>query len=312
MGLKGALKDSPCTQRKNRRKSSCCDPEALETNMSRLADRGRNTPLPDGWAVWRVTPSRYDPSASDGACGGQLYPCERSPPMLATDAAGNCWVPQDACDRMLRIDYQTGEARQMAIPFPATGSAPRITGPAVGRAPDGSIWISQLGSYNALVRIDPMTEQRVLYEFGGPEWCRNIRLIHLTFSKRSGRDSHNRIYALASDLLDEEAINALVVLRMTDDWKMCLGRRVLPLPTQDCACHRVAFVDPHTDAESAVMRNVNRSVVITELSSSKVLQVKVQNLIKMTLLKPPHVETDKEGFEVHKYEVLEEEEGEAC
>jgi transcriptional regulator of met regulon len=42
----------------------------------------------------------------------------------------------------------------------------------------------------------------------------------------------------------------------------------MPLPTQDCACHRIQLLDPYAEAES-------RSVVITEMASSKLLQIKV-------------------------------------
>jgi len=214
---------------------------------------------------------------------------------------------------MLRIDYKTGATTQLSVPYPKNlaADALRISGPAVGRAPDGSIWISQLGSYNALVRISPDTHERTLYQFGGPSWAKTIRLIHIAFSSALGADRHNRIYALASDLLDDEAVNALVVLRMTDDWRTCLGRRVLPLPTQDCNSHRVAFVDPHSIYDCEVARNVNRSVIISEMASSKLLQIKTQNLIKLSLMKE-HKETDENGFEVRSYTVEREEEGDAC
>lgn len=51
-----------------------------------------------------------------------------------------------------------------------------------------------------------------LYEFGGPPWCVTLRLIHLAFSPSDGYEER-RIYALASDLLEDEAINAVIVLR---------------------------------------------------------------------------------------------------
>ena len=274
--LKGALKGSPCAEAGI--KSSCCDPEALEESMAALRQRGQDTPLPDGWAIWRVHPSKYDPGAADYAKGGTLYPCEPSPPMTAFDSRGNCYVPQDGVDTLLFINRETGKCEQLKIPFPAAlgrrlddksqdippgeklgagrkfvhyvggwGSTPKITGPAIAHAPDGSIWMSLLGSYNSLVRIDPDTKQRVLYEFGGPSWATSLRLIHITFSaaetKTRGGDFHNKIYALASDLLDDTAVNAVVVLFMDPDWKVCNGRRIVPLITQNCMCHRIAFVD---------------------------------------------------------------------
>ena len=107
------------------------------------------------------------------------------------------------------------------------------------------MWMSLLGSHNALVRIDPEdNNRRVLYEFQGPNWCKTLRLIHLAFSTPDKfGDDHNRIYALATDLLDDDAVNAVVILRFDPKWTTCLARRIIPLPTQDCACHRVAFID---------------------------------------------------------------------
>ena len=83
------------------------------------------------------------------------------------------------------------------------------------------------------------------------------------------------MYLLASDLLDEDGVNAIVVVHFCDAWKTVLGRRVVPLPTQDCSCHRVCVVrDPE--------RPDDASVVVTEMASSKLLQVKVKNLFVTT------------------------------
>lgn len=51
----------------------------------------------------------------------------------------------------------------------------RITGPAIAVAPDGSIWMSLLASYNTLVRIDPKDNNKrslygVLRALGGTRW----------------------------------------------------------------------------------------------------------------------------------------------
>ena len=94
------------------------------------------------------------------------------------------------------------------------------------------------------------------------------------------------------------------MLRMCDEWQTCSGRRVMPLPTQDCACHRIAFVQPDGDPDT-------RSVVITEMASSKLLQVKVRNLTKLTKLQGTTT-TDADGFEVTTHTACGEEEGDAC
>ena len=95
-------------------------------------------------------------------------------------------------DTVLRIDAHSGEHTQISVPFPADlpPGTLRITGPAraaadpgkttarpplthpatwqaIGRAPDGSVWLSQLGSSAALVRIEPDNcgrNTRSLYE----------------------------------------------------------------------------------------------------------------------------------------------------
>ena len=302
VGLKGALKDAPCGKASKSARSSCCNPEALEANMALLARRGMDTPIPEGWAVWRVAPSRYDPKAADGAKGGVIYPCLKSPPMLDFDGHGNAYVPQDGVDTLLHIDAESGACEQLTVPFPAGepprgGAAPRITGPAIARGPDGAIWMSLLGSYNALVRIDADDGKgRTLYNFGGPPWASKLRLIHIAFSAADKDDGQNRIYALSSDLLDDEAVNSIVVLLMDQKWRKCLGRRVIPLPTQDCACHRIAFVDAAISGQPGR----SRSIVVTELASSKLLQIKTQHLTDVTSLTET-ISTDSDGFEVRTY-----------
>lgn len=311
-GLKGALKNSPCGKG-GAHKSSCCDPEQLEMNMKLLKDLGtgsHDTPPPDDWAVWRLTPSKYDPRAEDGAKGGTLYSCRNSPPMLDFDGHGNCYVPQDASDTMLVINPKSDKpCTQLEVPFPAykiNSECADVTGPAIGKAPDGPMWMSLLGSHNALVRIDPEdNNRRVLYEFQGPNWCKTLRLIHLAFSTPDKfGDDHNRIYALATDLLDDDAVNAVVILRFDPKWTTCLARRIIPLPTQDCACHRVAFIDAIIPG-----REINsRSIAISELSSSKLLQIKVRNITDMTPLREEILKT-RDGYEVRKYTAMADEEG---
>lgn len=136
----------------------------------------------------------------------------------------------------------------------------------------------------SLMRVQPCSlldafdaRAHVPAEFGGPAWGSKLRLIHLAFNAAGDGDNHNRIYALASDLLDDEAVNAVIVLRMTDDWQTCTGRRIIPLPTQDCACHRIAFVD----CDIAGRPQRSRSIVITELASSKLLQIKVRRAARL-------------------------------
>jgi len=279
---------------------ACCSAGTVKEYMDKLQSKGYDTPPPEGWALWRLTPSKYDPNAADGAKGGVLFEGEKSPPMLCTDAKGNCWVAQDGAESVMFVDALSNVSEQIKLPHPACSQI-KIAGPAIATAPDGAIWLSLLGGHCALIRIDPETKHRRLYEFGGPSWAGNLRLIHLAFSARKEEDRYNRIYALSSDLIDDEAPNALLMLRMDDAWQTCLGRRVMPLPTQDCACHRIAFVQPDADPET-------RSVLISEMASSKLLQIMVRNLTRLTHLES-QTTLDKDGFEVRVHTDVAEEEG---
>ena len=98
-----------------------------------------------------------------------------------------------------------------------------------------------------------------------------------------------------------QAINSIVVLSMCDGWRKCLGRRVIPLPTQDCACHRIEFIDALVDGHQD---GSARSVVVTELASSKLLQIKTRN-IRDTSRLVETVSTDADGFEVRQYATAE-------
>ena len=58
-----------------------------------------------------------------------------------------------------------------------------ITGPAIATAPDGGVWCSLLGANGCLVRVDPTTKERTLYEFSmdNVDWIKTQRIIHLGF-----------------------------------------------------------------------------------------------------------------------------------
>lgn len=282
---------------------ACCSPGTLRQYMAILESQGLDCPPPEGFAVWRLSPDKYNPEAADGAKGGVLFGCLRSPPMLETDlATGDCFVAQDGVETVMHISAGTGTCKQLKIPFPP-GCALRITGPGMVRAPDGSIWMTLLGASATLIKIEPRTQRRTMFYFGAVPWVRALRLIHLDFSLAKGSDRQNRIYALASDLLDDDAVNALLVLHMDKEWSSCLGRRVIPLPTQDCSCHRVAVID-------AGVRGRARTLVVTEMASSKLLQIKVKNVTKFEPVK--ETVSDADGFEVRSYEALAEEVGCKC
>ena len=236
--------------------------------------------------------------AADGAKGGVLYPCLKSPPMLDFDAEGNCYVPQDGVDTMLVIEPKSG-VRAAECPLPGE----RVDA-ADHRA--RSHRARRLGLDVAARLVQHAREDRP----GQRPEADALRIWRPAVAQEGAADPPrllggrrprraNRIYALASDLLDDEAVNAVVIL-LDVTWSTCVGRRIIPLPTQDCACHRVAFIDAQIPGRAMS----SRSIAITELASSKLLQIKTRN-IRDTSRLVETVSTDADGFEVRQYATAE-------
>lgn len=295
--LKGALDadTSPCAKL-----SQCCDPVLLKEAMAEhLQDDDLDIEIPDSFAIWQLDREKYDPNSKCGAKGGKLFACDPSPPMLALDQAGHAWVAQDTHHQMMWIDRETGATEKKDVPWPfAAKDSQKHTGPGIATAPDGSIWMTQLETMSALVRFDPKSRKPVLYELTPPTWARAIRFIHMAFCKATIPEHHNRIYAIASTLLQDDSTDALFILNMDADWKTIEGVRIVPLPSQRSACHRITYCD----IEDGDNECDDGSVFITELSKAKVLQVKVHDDVIMTPLQE-NITTGADGFERRHYTV---------
>ena len=277
----------------------CCNPKLLAQRMKQLEDLGYNSPPPEGFAVWRVTPTAYDPAAADGACGGALYECGPSPPMIAIDPDCGCWAAQDVGVRadhtadpsLLHIDAKTHATRQVDVPHPPAcceGTKGRMTGPAIVTAPDGAVWCSLLSGDGAFVRTCPRTGARTLYEIEAPKWAQKQRVIHFCFHTHEGSwciyrpspdlpnkkitiDACNVMFAISSNLCDDEAINMVTMYTFSGaKWEKFDSAKAIPLPTQDCSCHRVCVVaDGVAPAE--------QSIVISELHTARLFQMIIHN-----------------------------------
>merc|ERR1719343_407409 len=175
------------------------------------------------------------------------------------------------------------------------------TGPGIATAPDGSIWMTQLETMSSLVRIDPETKERVLYDIETPEWARGIRMIHLDCQQPKDPAHHNRIYAISSTLLQDESTDALFIMSMCNDWKTIEGIRIVPLPSQGSACHRIVYAE----IEDGDNEKDDGSVFITELTLSKLLQIKVNDDVAMHTVEET-IEKGPTGFEHRLYKMNDE------
>lgn len=243
-------------------------------------------PEPNAWAVWHLKVADYDPTKK--AHGGTLYECEKSPPMLTIDKTSTVWVAQDASPNVLRIDQSIqgdGAKTQIKIPFPTSQEEGFNTGPGIASSPDGSVWCTLLSSASSLVQFKPSEftwpddPGLTMYDFGMPSWTVGLNTIHVDFaqfeSPRHG--TMHLLFALSSSLLDTTAIDALIILKFDPEkhggWTTVTGRRVVPLPTQDSMIHRVTVVRPDKEKPEGW------SVVVTELNSSKLFQIKLIHLV---------------------------------
>lgn len=287
VALKGAVGCCPnvkTTENISKKLRECCNIDSIKESMNI-----EHTTVPNGFAVWCIDPEQYDENDVP-SYGGQIYPCEPSPPMMEIDNAGNCWIAQDGSTKIMSIC--DGVAKQHPVPHP-NDCQMYITGPAMVLSPNGDIWCCLLGGDGALVRItDGMPI--CLYETGKPEWSKQMRIIHFVFD-----DVSRCMYAISSDLLDEKSVNAVVILKFGQDWKKIIARRVIPLPTQDCSCHRIVLIK--TD------NTEDRSIVVSEMASSKIFQMKINNITDYSSLNETIL--FKNDFEYRSYVCLPEIDG---
>jgi len=266
---------------------NCCSVQyALEqfahhNNLDRY-----DCPPPDAWAVWHLKVADYDPTKEDR--GGKLYECEKSPPMLTIDKTSTVWVAQDGSPNVLRIDPAIegpGAKTQIKIPFPTSQEEGFVTGPGIASSPDGSVWCALLSSASSLVQFKPPNFKDfnepglTMYDFSKPSWMVGLNTIHMDFAEfeSPGQGKMHLLFTLSSSLLDHTAMDALIVLKFDPDkhggWTSVTGRRVVPLPTQDSMIHRVTVLRPDKEKPKGW------SVVVTELNSSKLFQIKLIHLI---------------------------------
>ena len=82
----------------------------------------------------------------------------------------------------------------------------------------------------------------------------------------------NVLYLISSNLVDDAAVNAITCISFNpfvgSGWVVPFMRKDIPLPTQDCCCHRIEIVADGPD-------DARVSAVVSELSSSRLFQIKV-------------------------------------
>ena len=85
----------------------------------------------------------------------------------------------------MMVNGKTDEIVQVDVPHPVSNCQMdmTITGPAIATAPDGAVWCALLGANGCLVRVDPSTKERTLYEISTEniDWIKKQRIIHLAF-----------------------------------------------------------------------------------------------------------------------------------
>jgi virginiamycin B lyase len=122
-------------------------------------------------------PRQAVPRAQDAAPALQEYPVPRGsgPHDVAPAPDGAVWYTAQRSGELGRLDPATGETHHIKLP---PGSAPH--GVIVG--PDGAAWVTNGGRQNAIVRVDPVTEE--VSSFPLPRGREGANLNTATFDKR--------------------------------------------------------------------------------------------------------------------------------
>ena len=168
-----------------------------------------------------------------------------------------------------------------------------------------------LGGNGALVRICPVTKKKTRYHladsFGEDRWLKSQRYIHMQFVEIPGKwfifnkqkvrhQKTHLLVLLSSNLIDDSAINAITLLYMNtyvgSGWVAFMSKKEIPLPTQDCSCHRVEIIKDKMEPDQI-------TAVISEMASSRIFQIQLHNIHVNTLLTETE---DKDGeFTVYSY-----------
>jgi hypothetical protein len=164
------------------------------------------------------------------------------------------------------------------------------------------------------VQVDPETLTMVVHRLGGkPIHSNAIKLIHMTFDDVGRNDpaSENQLFGITSSLVDHTAVNAIVMFRFNQTWTKATGRRVIPLPTQHSHIHRVGVVGKQQGSHRDIR---NRSIVVTELASSKLFQMQIEYIDRVAELSLERItmgakNVDGTPKEVYNYEVVATESG---
>ena len=84
----------------------CCNKEAYQERIALNGGLPQDAvAFEEGFAIWWLDPSKYEPKDGNNQQGGVLFECLPSPPMVSIDHECNCWVAQDKSPTILMIDH---------------------------------------------------------------------------------------------------------------------------------------------------------------------------------------------------------------
>ena len=134
-------------------------------------------------------------------------------------------------DPQAHAAWQRETGAQLALHGRVIVASEGVSGTASGAAAATREYLRHaLGGDGALVRIDPVSHQRIIYELGHAEWMRSCRFIHMAFYTTSRTSiwqsaKHgdvllhtpvsNELFLISSNLVEDEAINAIHCIGFT-------------------------------------------------------------------------------------------------
>ena len=213
-------------------------PKIIQTIQLPSPARGPHVVAEDGDILWTSCKdshhvARIDTRAPEQA---QIIACPPRPIFVQLHPTSrDVYATLDQSSALFRIPADPAQApREIAIPA-EVGNTPVGMVP----GPDGNLWFALLGNSSG----GNGSFGRILAD-GEIDWfqltaapAHGAAFIHLGFSPNPAK--RNQLYLLASSMASHSALNGVVQLEMSQDYKQVASQQTIAFPSQSSMTHRV-------------------------------------------------------------------------
>ena len=203
-------------------------------------------------ALWRVALDEDMQPVDEGT----IFEAPATPVMCVVTTDGTCWVACDASPTLFAVPASATSVMECTYhQLPYQYAMLQQTGPGIVIGPDDRPWFCVLNGNGLIGRVSccgKLQMFELLKTFNPSQ-----RICHLSF------DREGVLYAISSDLLDPGALNTLIRCKFDATFTHIIAQHEIAFPSQQTAVHRICHLNGGD----------NPSVLVSELSKSKVLQI---------------------------------------